>query len=241
VAVPKKLSAVLIDIGGTLWSDGVRTAREHDIAERVRRLREAASGLELLDAQRAVDRLMALEHGTDAAIAECLQGLGMGLELASVRQAMCLSASGRVVLLPGATELLSAIRVLELRCIAVSNTMWYDGATYLAELAGFGLGQAFDGLVSSVDVGLKKPDRAMFDAAVALARCEPEACLMVGNSEAKDIVPARAMGMRTIRVAIEEPAPEHSEADAVATSLLDAASLVRSWTGHGASLPYPPG
>jgi len=239
--VAKKLSAVLIDIGGTLWSDGVRTAREHDVAERVRRLHQAAPQLGVEDARRATEHLMALEHGTDAAITECLQSLGMEIDVATVRRAMCLSASGRVVLLPGATELLSTIRELGLRCVAVSNTMWYDGATYLAELAGFGLGQAFDALVSSVDVGLKKPHPAMFDAAVTLAGCEAEACIMVGNSEAKDVAPARAMGMRTIRVAVEEPAPAHSSADAVVTSLLDAASLLRSWTGHGASLPHPPG
>jgi len=52
---------------------------------------------------------------------------------------------------------------------------------------------------------------------------------MVGNSESKDVVPARRLGLRSIRVAIEEPRPAASEADGVAGSLEEAARLLHAW------------
>jgi FMN phosphatase YigB (HAD superfamily) len=56
---------------------------------------------------------------------------------------------------------------------------------------------------------------------------------MVGNSEAKDVLPARALGIRTIRVAIEEPPPAISAADAVTSSLDEVARLLTSWSTSG--------
>src|SRR5206468_3027215 len=68
----------------------------------------------------------------------------------------------------------------------------------------------------------------------SLGRCahlgsEPSACVMVGNSEPNDIQPAIALGMRAIRVAIEEPPPASSTAHAVVTRLYDALGLFRCW------------
>ncbi len=54
---------------------------------------------------------------------------------------------------------------------------------------------------------------------------------MIGDSEEKDIAPAKRLGMRAIRVAIEEPGPQHSEADAIGTSLSDIADVVARWCG----------
>jgi FMN phosphatase YigB (HAD superfamily) len=52
---------------------------------------------------------------------------------------------------------------------------------------------------------------------------------MIGNSEANDIQPALALGMRTIRVAIEEPPPTASAAHAVVTSLAAVPAVVGHW------------
>ena len=54
---------------------------------------------------------------------------------------------------------------------------------------------------------------------------------MVGDSERNDIEPARALGMRTIRVAVEQPPPARSVADAVATDLAQVAATVAAWAG----------
>jgi FMN phosphatase YigB (HAD superfamily) len=47
--------------------------------------------------------------------------------------------------------------------------------------------------------------------------------VLVGNSEVNDIEPAGKLGMRSIRVGIEEPLPERTCADVLATSLFDVA------------------
>jgi FMN phosphatase YigB (HAD superfamily) len=72
----------------------------------------------------------------------------------------------------------------------------------------------------------------MLEAALATAGVPPEACVIIGNSEARDIVPARELGMRAIRVAIEEPCPETTCADALACSLAEAASLLLRLSGR---------
>src|SRR2546422_502214 len=64
--------------------------------------------------------------------------------------------------------------------------------------------------VPSLDVGWRKPHPAFFDAAAVAAGHPPDQCAMVGDSEANDIVPAHERGMRTVRVAIEEPLPSTS-------------------------------
>jgi hypothetical protein len=52
---------------------------------------------------------------------------------------------------------------------------------------------------------------------------------MIGNSEANDIEPAIELGIRTIRVAIEEPLPTSSAAHAVVTTLDAALAIIDNW------------
>jgi FMN phosphatase YigB (HAD superfamily) len=57
---------------------------------------------------------------------------------------------------------------------------------------------------------------------------------MIGNPEPNDIRPAVALGMRAIRVAIEEPPPTSIDAaDAIATDLEAVLTTVSSWVGAG--------
>jgi FMN phosphatase YigB (HAD superfamily) len=90
-------------------------------------------------------------------------------------------------------------------------------------------------VVTSLDVGFRKPHAAMFQAAAEAAGCHPSACVMVGNSEVNDVLPASRLSMRTIRVAIEEPAPAESAADAIATSLDEVRAILQTWVAdlHG--------
>jgi len=52
---------------------------------------------------------------------------------------------------------------------------------------------------------------------------------MVGNSEVNDIEPAVNLGMRSIRVAIEEPPPGRTCANVLATSLFNVARQLERW------------
>ena len=68
-----------------------------------------------------------------------------------------------------------------------------------------------------------------FQAALELAGAPPRSCAIIGNSEEADIAPAAVLGLRTILVAIEEPPPAGTIADATATSLREALRILRSW------------
>jgi len=58
---------------------------------------------------------------------------------------------------------------------------------------------------------------------------------MIGNSERNDVAPALALGMRAVRVAIEEDQPAESAAHAVATSLDQITALLTEWAIAAAS------
>ena len=96
------------------------------------------------------------------------------------------------------------------------------------DLHSLGIAEWIDAVVSSVDTGFRKPHPEMFLRAAAAAGMPPQACLMIGNSEDNDILPARSLGIRTLRVAIEEPAPAVSAARRVAGSLIQATSMLRA-------------
>ena len=70
----------------------------------------------------------------------------------------------------------------------------------------------------SDDVGLEKPDPALFEHAVMQAGVAPDRCVMVGDRLDYDVRPAKAAGMRAIWVlrgeAPDDPTPEQlAEAD----------------------------
>jgi FMN phosphatase YigB (HAD superfamily) len=230
------LRAVLLDVGGTIWSDAWSPADAHIAAQRAR-LGGFCPSLEPSAVEALVDELRRrddagaglIEHDLAAMIDDVLRTLGHGgaLDPASVRAAMCLPAIEHTRLLPGAHELLACIRSLGLRCVLVTNVTWRDAA---AQARDFGLAGTVDAIVTSLDAGARKPHPTIFRAALAhAAGALPEECVMIGNSEPNDIAPAVALGMRALRVAIEEPPPEHSAAHAVVTSLDEAAAVLRSW------------
>jgi FMN phosphatase YigB (HAD superfamily) len=236
------LGAALVDVGGTLWPDRSTTSPPPEDA--VRRLDAVlpGTGAGLLERLRA-----ALEEAVTAFAVELAQDTeGLVLEVAgrlglpltpplaiTVRRAMIAPAAGLYGLVDGAEELLRAFRDLGLRTVIVSNTYWRDAEAYRRDLEALGVAGLIDGIVSSVDVGRRKPDPAMFLAGLELAGCEAGECVMIGNTEEKDVLPALSLGMRTIRVAPGAPRPLLSAAHASVTSLAAAATAVREWAGRG--------
>lgn len=67
-------------------------------------------------------------------------------------------------------------------------------------LRSYGIGHLFSFVLSSAEEGLEKPDRALFLRALSLSGCMPEEACMVGDRPDNDIVPAKALGMKTIRI-----------------------------------------
>ena len=55
--------------------------------------------------------------------------------------------------------------------------------------------------LSSTEVGLEKPDPAIFQLALSQSGCAPEQAVMIGDRLDNDIRPARLLGWKTIRIA----------------------------------------
>ncbi len=67
-------------------------------------------------------------------------------------------------------------------------------------LEDWGLCQYFDVIVASAEIGCAKPDKRIFEKAFELAKCSAEECVMVGDRLDNDIIPAKAIGMKTVWV-----------------------------------------
>jgi putative hydrolase of the HAD superfamily len=97
---------------------------------------------------------------------------------------------------PDAAPALAALRRRGLALVCVSN--WdYSLPEVLARC---GLAGALDGVVTSAGSGARKPDPAIFAAALALARCESAEALHVGDSPDEDLAGAKAAGIRAILI-----------------------------------------
>jgi len=235
-----RLRAALLDVGGTLWPERLAAIQGRDellIGQLCRRLPD-------LSREQAV-RLLAEfdvcltwrtgEHtqDTDAAVKNCAAQVGLDLsgeEATLARKALCVPVFGYVHMFAGATDLLRAIKAHRLRSVVISNGVTRDAAAYLEDFKALGLAPYIDTVISSVDLGFLKPHPAIFEAALHAAKCRPEQCVMIGNSETNDIAPAHALEMRTIRVCIEQPPDAESTADAVVTSLAEVPDILEAWT-----------
>jgi FMN phosphatase YigB (HAD superfamily) len=228
--------ALLVDVGGTLLPDNLPDdpalvrARDARLAAILPELEPDALARLLVsmlaDARAGLDRL---EQHTSSDIAGRLEAADVRLSgrVEEVRTTLGRHVSQRLDPFPGHRELLLAAGELGLRRVLVTNTSWLSDEDWQEWRAPeLGLTGLLDGVVTSYSAGYRKPHRAMFDSALALAGCGPEACVFTGDKERKDVEPALALGMTVIRVAIQEP-PTPTAAQYLVTSLEDAVRVLR--------------
>ncbi|MCM1299152.1 MAG: HAD family hydrolase [Firmicutes bacterium] len=67
-------------------------------------------------------------------------------------------------------------------------------------LTEYGIRRYFDVVISSAEVGISKPDIAIFRLALEKAKCAPNDACMIGDRLDNDIEPAAEIGMHTIWV-----------------------------------------
>ncbi len=65
-------------------------------------------------------------------------------------------------------------------------------------LEAWGLLKYLDVVASSAELGVAKPDKLIFEKAFELAGCGTENSVMVGDRLDNDIIPAKALGMKTV-------------------------------------------
>jgi FMN phosphatase YigB (HAD superfamily) len=232
------VEAVLLDVGGTLWPDRW-TQGPTERAEKAARLRDLETGLDTGLATRMVEEIEeaceAVADGGPQTTTETIAGIvsrhgldGRGLDPVAVCRALSLPFLGRLPLLNGAAALVRTLGADGLALTVVSNTVFRDANCYWRDFADVGLDGFLSGVVTSLDVGWRKPHPAIFTAALAVTGVSPTRAAIVGNSESCDIVPGLELGMTAVRVAIEEPPPVFSSADAVAISLEDVPAILRA-------------
>jgi putative hydrolase of the HAD superfamily len=114
----------------------------------------------------------------------------------------------------GAVELLERLASASVRMALVTNG---SSDEQRRKVERFGLGRYFAAIVIEGEVGAGKPDPTPFLRALEAMAVAPEAVTMVGNDLARDIAPARALGMRTIwhdhlgtGLPADAPQPDHS-------------------------------
>jgi putative hydrolase of the HAD superfamily len=98
---------------------------------------------------------------------------------------------------PGAGEALRRLRAAGRRTAVVSN---FD-RRLRPLLAGLGIAPLLDACVLASDVGAAKPDPRIFRAALAAVGAAPAEAAFVGDDRARDLDPARALGMLPIDAA----------------------------------------
>ena len=91
-------------------------------------------------------------------------------------------------------------------------------------LQSYGLSDYFEVCVSSGDVGVSKPDAAIFHLALEQAECAPGDAVMVGDRLDNDIRPAKALGFRTVRILqgpgrLQQPREDGETPDATVADL----------------------
>jgi HAD superfamily hydrolase (TIGR01509 family) len=244
--VARALDVALIDVGGTLWPNSW-PIRKTDGEGRRQRVVAAMDGQDPRVVEALVDDLLRSSRpgdeartvsteavmvvGADELITACLvrQSLPADAQtISGIRRAMAIPVHDRFQPLPGARELLHAIRELGLRSVIASNTYWRDADSYWDDFRKLGMAEYIDAIITSVDAGHLKPHPAVFEMAMRWAGASPERCVVIGNREENDIEPARALGMRTILVYPDDPKPENSRADAVAADLSACVSALRN-------------
>jgi FMN phosphatase YigB (HAD superfamily) len=228
------IQAVLVDVGGTLWPDQW-TPHPDDRRDQVDRVRALDPALDEGAAAELVDAIGHLEppepdggaQDTNAAIAAVLEKRDIRLDPFALRRAVSLPFAGRHQMLKGAAAMVRALKADGLQLTVISNTLLRDADCYWSDFAAAGLDACLSGIITSVDVGWRKPHRAMFDAALAVTGVPASRTAIVGNSETSDILPALDLGLIAVLVAIEQPPPIFSSADAVVTSLEDVPAILR--------------
>jgi putative hydrolase of the HAD superfamily len=114
-----------------------------------------------------------------------------------------LLAALRFAAYPDAAPALRSLRAAGIRLVVVSN--W--DASLPERLAETGLAGLVDGALASAQVGVAKPDPAIFTRALELAGVRADEAWHVGDSVEADVAGARAAGVRPLLIARDGAAP----------------------------------
>ncbi len=131
---------------------------------------------------------------------------------------------------PAAAGLLRGLRARGVKVGVLSNTLW-PRARHEQIFARDGILGLIDGAVYSSELGMTKPHRAAFRAAMdAVGVTDPGTCVFVGDRLYDDIYGAKGAGMRAVHVPHSAvPHFDGAKPDAVVQRLDEIAALIDAW------------
>lgn len=95
---------------------------------------------------------------------------------------------------PGSEDILAYLHEKGYRLGVIAN----QSAGTSERLEKWGLLRYIDVVAASAELGVAKPDRAIFDKAFEMASCAAEEAVMVGDRLDNDVRPAKSLGMATV-------------------------------------------
>lgn len=129
---------------------------------------------------------------------------------------------------PNALGALAAIKALGLRTALISNVGTTTSPNLRPILDAYGFSAHFDALIFSDELGIAKPDKAIFDLALGAIGLTAEACAFVGDAPHNDVFGAQAAGLFTVQIG--DRAHDSINPDA---RILDLGELVPTLAAHG--------
>lgn len=186
-----RVTWIFFDLGSTLLDESEAHRARFEVVARLlarRKLELSADELwrmcERASAERAPSPLLA-----------ALSRLGLPSDALAELRTAARYEHAHERLYPGVPELLAKLSAsFELGLIANQS------AGTAERLVEHGITRDFAVVASSAEIGMSKPDPAIFRWALERARCSAEEAVMIGDRLDNDIAPAKALGMRAVRV-----------------------------------------
>ena len=213
--------AVLFDIGSTLWSSPaedqeglwhcygsgrdalVAAMQDVELPERDALIEAVEGYFAEWEASWKADSTIVEQRPTTAFVAEALARIGVTAPdeaLAAFTEALLETSvyTARVEPAePGMKEALAALQAMGLRLGCVSNA-FMGAATLQRIMVERGLGEHLELIVSSCELGYRKPHPSIYQAALDAMGVKPEETIFVGDRLDADVEGPAALGMRTV-------------------------------------------
>lgn len=210
--------AILFEVGGTLLLE-----EAHDLAAGLDALladpalptREGPAAGERLAGELSDAIAGAHARNDELSLRDWLRGVcedGSSDALRAQAEAAIWRAGVRLAPAPGVHDLLDELAADQLPLAVASNSV-FSARVLAAELEHHGLRRAFPCIVSSADIGRRKPDGAPFAEALRRLRIAAPRAWHVGDTFACDVAGAAAVGLTPVWInadAVEPPvSPAH--------------------------------
>jgi putative hydrolase of the HAD superfamily len=207
--------AVLFDYGDTLGDLTVAEARLLEAYEVVRRMLQAQANRDIPEAPELVQnitvRVIGLVNASYARheleeldvlalFTEALGALGLEVPREMVQQIAEIEYRAMVAVRTVPPDNLEALRQLRARGLKlglVSNAHFLP-ALMLEDFQRLGLAECMDAIVTSSQIGVRKPHPAIFERILAELQVAPDEAVFVGDKVREDIEGPKQLGMRAV-------------------------------------------